>query len=453
MDGGMGIGGINVEKDEYVDSKFDLFGNTDYEVGIKKTVSQTFRPQSITTSKGPFSFLIPSDPDKFTNAESLRLHGKMRIMKRDTNTGALSDLNTEQVAPVNNVFNSLWSSIIIKLNGCETNDPSSKWYEYKAYFENHLSYSSPSKEKVLSYKGYYKDTPGKFDEHGDSTNATASQNVGFEQRKRMFAGSKWVYFCINLHSDITTLRKYLPPGIKIELDFKRNDNEFCLLSDKTVDNFSIELGDMRIKVDRIIASEKVMDVYKKSKENNMNPRLPIDRSLLKTYTVTAGRSDLSEYNIITGNQLPEQVIVAIVDHEAHEGNIEKNPFNFKDFDISEASLVVNGMHEPHDLYKLNKAENDIVDIYASFLENTGISTDDREFGITMEDYYGGSFILAWDRTQDKCNRFHRHISDSGSISINLKTRQALANGVTVVIYATYSNDLIIEGDKVITKAF
>ena len=54
-------------------------------------------------------------------------------MKRDTNSGALSDLNTEQVAPVNNVFNSLWSSIIIKLNGCEINDPSSKWYVYKAF--------------------------------------------------------------------------------------------------------------------------------------------------------------------------------------------------------------------------------------------------------------------------------------------------------------------------------
>ena len=134
------------------------------------------------------------------------------------------------------------------------------------------------------------------------------------------------------------------------------------------------------------------------------------------------------------------MIVAIVDHEAHEGNIEKNPFNFKDFDISEASLVVNGIHEPQELYKLNKTLNDNVDMYASFLENTGISTDDREFGITMEDYYGGNFILVWDRTQDKCNRFHRHISDSGAISINLKTRTVLTNSVTVIIYATYSKD-------------
>ena len=453
MDVGIGIGGMNVEKDEFVDSKFDLFGKTDYEVGIKKSVSQTFRPLSTTNSNGPFSFLIPSDPDKFTNVESLRLHGKMRIMKKDASTNALSNLTTEFVAPVNNIFNSLWSSINTKLNGCEITDPSSKWYAYKAYFEDHLSYSSPTKENGLSYKGYYKDTPNKFDDVGDSVNGKASLNDGFLKRKAMFAGSKWVYFCINLHTDITTLRKYIPPEIKIEMEFQRNTPEFCLLSDKPAVNYAIELADMRLKVDRIIPSEKIMNFYKKNKQNNLNPRLPIDRSLLKTYTVTGGRYDLSEYNIITGNQLPEQVIVAIVDEDAHNGNIAKNPFHFKDYDLSEASLVVNGIHEPQELYKLNKTLNDNVDMYASFLENTGISTDDREFGITMEDYYGGNFILVWDRTQDKCNRFHRHLSDTGSISINLKTRTVLPSSVTVIIYATYSKDLIIEGDRVLTAAF
>ena len=89
--------------------------------------------------------------------------------------------------------------------------------------------------------------------------------------------------------------------------------------------------------------------------------------------------------------------------------IKKNPFNFKDYDLSEASIVVNGVHEPQELYKSNKSEEDKVDMYANFLENTGISTDDREFGITMDDYYGGSLMLVWDRTPDKCNIFHRHI--------------------------------------------
>ena len=437
MDAGIGIGGLNAEREEFSDSKFDLFAKTEYEVGVKKCFSQTFRPLTTSSSQGPFSFLIPSDPEKFTNAESLRLHGRMRIMKRNSANGAISKLTTEYVSPINNVFNSLWASVNTKLNGCEISDPSSKWYAYKAYFENHLSYSSSSKNNILSFERYVADTATKFDDVGDSTSTTQSTNDGFLKRKQMFATSKWVYFCVNLHIDITTLRKYIPPGIKIELDFERNPDSFCLLSDKGVDNFAIELEDLRLKVDRIVQGDSITNFYKRSIENKMQPRLPMDRSLLKTYTVTTGRAELSEYNIITGAQLPEQVIVAIVDEDAHRGVIGKNPFCFKDYDLSEASIVVNGVHEPQELYKLNKTEEDKVDMYANFLENTGISTDDREFGITMDDYYGGSFMLVWDRTPDKCNRFHRHTTYSGSLSVNLKTRTPLDRTVTVIIYATY----------------
>ena len=453
MDAGIGIGGLNNAQEEFAHSKFDLFGKTEYEIGVKKCISQTFRPLTTSSSDGPFSFLIPADPEKFTDAESLRLHGKMRIRKKSLADGTLSNLNEDYVSPVNNVFNSLWSSVNTKLNGCEISDPSSKWYAYKAYFENHLSYSSPSKNNILSFKGYVADTAGKFDDVGNSGATTPSLNDGFVKRKEMFKDSKWVYFCVNLHIDITTLRKLIPPGIKIELDFERNPDSFCLLSDKAVGNYAIELEDLRLKVDRIIPGDSIMNFYRASLQKKIQPRLPIDRSMLKTYTVTSGTSDLSEYNIITGAQLPEQVIVAIVGEDAHRGNIKKNPFKFEDYNISEASLVVNGVHEPHELYKLNKTIEDRVDMYANFLENTGISTDDREFGITMQDYYGGSFMLVWDRTPDKCNRFHRHISDSGSISINLKTREPLQQTVTVVIYATYSKDLIIDGERVLTDAF
>ena len=112
---------------------------------LKKIIIQTFRPISTSSSMGPFSFIIPNDPEKFTNIESLRLHGKMRIGKKDGDKFA--NLNGENVSTVNNIFNSLWSSISTKLNGYEITDPSSHWYAYKSYFENHLSYSSSSKKK------------------------------------------------------------------------------------------------------------------------------------------------------------------------------------------------------------------------------------------------------------------------------------------------------------------
>ena len=105
------------------------------------------------------------------------------------------------------------------------------------------------------------------------------------------------------------------------------------------------------------------------------------------------------------------------------------------------------------VYNLDKTTGDITDLYAQFLENSGISIDDREIGISIDDYYGGSFILAWDRTQDKCNRYHRHVMDSGSMSINIKTKSPLEKTVTVIIYATYTRDLELVDDRVITEVF
>ena len=167
MDSGIGIGGLSTGKDELASSQFDLFDNIELETGVKKMHTQTFRPISSTSSRGPFTFEIPADPEKFTDAESIRWHGRMRIRKNTANV--LGNIAVdENVSTVNNIFNSLWSSINVSLNGTEITDPSSRWYSYKSYFENHLSYSSATKEKILSFKGYIKDTPLHFDNVGNA---------------------------------------------------------------------------------------------------------------------------------------------------------------------------------------------------------------------------------------------------------------------------------------------
>jgi len=231
------------------------------------------------------------------------------------------------------------------------------------------------------------------------------------------------------------------------MELQRNSDAFCLLSPKPENSFAIELKDLKVKLNRYLPSLSVKTFYENKLRSGAKPLLPMDRSLLKTYTVKSGTSDLSHYNIISGRQLPEQVIIGIVKETAHRGDIAKNPFNFQDFGLKEASLVVNGVHEPSEPYKLDIAGGDKVDLYASFLENTGVSTDDREFGISMSDYYGGSLLLVWDRSPDKCNRFHRHEMDSGSIDVNLKTKTPLTETVTVIIYATYSTDIQIDADN------
>lgn len=166
--------------------------------------------------------------------------------------------------------------------------------------------------------------------------------------------------------------------------------------------------------------------------------------------VQSGSNDLSHYNIITGHQLPEQIIIGMVNETAHTGDIEKNPFNFQHFDCSEASLVVNGIHEPAEPYKIDISAKNYVNLYSDFLLNTGISNEDRDFGLHEGDYLGGNFFIVFDRSKEKCNRFHRHPHDSGTIDVHIRTRTNLPNTVTVLVYATYSSEIIIDDTNTVS---
>ena len=134
----------------------------------------------------------------------------------------------------------------------------------------------------------------------------------------------------------------------------------------------------------------------------------------------------------------------MVDSTAHSGDIEKNPFNFKHYDCSEASIVVNGIHEPAEGFKIDINAGNYIDLYTDFLLNTGVDNEDRDLGINLEDYIGGNFFIVFDRSKDKCNRYHRHPHDSGSIDINIRTKSNITDTVTVLVYATYSSEIIID---------
>ena len=83
MDSGLGIGGLSLGKDEVSSSAFDLFSNIEVENSIKAATKVTARPIATTTSRGPFNFCFPADPEKWTDCESLRLSGKVTLLKGD----------------------------------------------------------------------------------------------------------------------------------------------------------------------------------------------------------------------------------------------------------------------------------------------------------------------------------------------------------------------------------
>ena len=88
------------------------------------------------------------------------------------------------------------------------------------------------------------------------------------------------------------------------------------------------------------------------------------------------------------------------------------------------------------------------------MKNTGGSfIDSQSVNLTEDAYYGGQFMLAFDRTKSRDNRFRRTVPDSGTISINLKLASPLEENIVVVIYSTYTSQLDLNQEEVTTTTF
>ena len=288
MDSGLGIGGLSLSKDEVASSSFDLFSGIEIENSIQKASKIVVRPIASTGSKGPFKFLFPADPTKWTDCETLRLSGRVKLKKNTA--GVLSDFTDQEneISTVNNFFQSLFSSIDCTINGVEITDPSKNWYPYKAYLETLLSYSKTTKEGRFRSHCFYKDTSEKYDSIGAINQAklttAQSANDGYNLRKDFFHNSQTRYFNIPLHVDICTLRKYLPPNTKLELEFHRSPDAFSLLSPFSADQCEIVIEDIALSLTRYTPSTQIKSFHSNKLSSLKRQLLPIDRTLIRTYT-------------------------------------------------------------------------------------------------------------------------------------------------------------------------
>lgn len=194
----------------------------------------------------------------------------------------------DEISTVNNFYQSLFSSVSCVLNGVEITDPSGNWYSYKAYLETILSFSKSTKDGRLTSQCYFNDIKETFDSIGTVDNnkktTVISGNAGYIKRKAFFHRSKTRYFNIPLHSDICTLRKYLPPNSKLEFEFIRSPDAFSLLTPYDGDDCKIIIEDLSLSLTRYTPSTPIYKFHTENLSKQKKQVLPIDRSLIKTYT-------------------------------------------------------------------------------------------------------------------------------------------------------------------------
>ena len=173
-------------------------------------------------------------------------------------------------------------------------------------------------------------------------------------------------------------------------------------------------------------------------------KYPIRRVICKTFTIPSGYLDVSHEKLFTG-QLPSRLVIGCVDNTAYNGDVSKNPFNFKHFSLSELMVYLDGQQQSIKPLSLNFTSDQYVSAFMSMFTGVGKANADEGIDVDRLDYPNGFALYAFDLTPDLSEDDHFNLTRQGSVRVDLKFAAALPNTVTVVAYAEFQN--IIELDR------
>ena len=448
---GIGVGGLANSREDYSTSRYNLFAPFTFEQEVVSFRTATYVPTTVRDNYDgtmQIVFDIPGETQDWTKLKTFELHGRIKV--RNKTKGA--NPAAECFSLINNWPHALFSDVSIKLAQSDISDPTRMPYPYKAILETLLVNDKTYQETVMSADGFIKDNDAEKDNQIDAY--TDAPDSGFSKRSIGLRGGGYKEFCIPLHNDVITATRDLPPGHAIEVRLTRNADKFVMWNGhNNNDDYEIILTDLRLTLEKVKLVDSIFNAYYNKVGGERKAEIPFTRNFIRSYTTRANQLDWSYPNFITNNrQLPETVYVVFVPLGAYEGDKHKNPFNFKQLKFQEASLIINGIHEPTtpltnvmDRYRMK-------DMYDYFLNNTGRDHfNSNSVNISMEEYYEkGYFILAWDRTPSGNNRFTRSTMGYGTISLNLKLATQLEEGekYQVIVYCSYSDSIKIDGTHI-----
>ena len=423
-----------------------IFPNYEDHLLDKKKISECFSgnfheilyPLNYSSKQGPWQYHSPQDDKHFIDLNTLTWNGKIRVInKKDPSTPVITANGTKDItcSVVNNFIHSTVSKITYQLNDFQMGDSAPKSYSYRAYMDNLLSFSKGAKQQSLKYHGFEQDTPGSFE---DVNKLTANnKNSGFKKRSELFCTPNYFHFSVKLRIDLANIDQFLQPGVQLRFEIERNSDAFALLSDVGDDvTFEFEMKDSTLEFDKMIPTPDYLNHFER---NILQEPLiySYDKSQIHYFPYTANVNDLSIYSMFHTDKLPSYLVFGLVDNDAFDGSVSKNPYNFQHFNLKEFYLLVNGISVPTQPVKLDITSMDYHQTYVNeFLDKLKLKNSNDSIGISADDWINGSFFWIVDLNVDKCCNFHEHNSKGGTIHLKLQTKTALPKTTRLIVYST-----------------
>src|SRR5678815_253578 len=414
-------------------SELDLFSMNPTQISVTETNFISINPiHSITNTDVPLEFNIPGTSDQYLDPSNVFLYLKTKLTKPDGTDLPSSDDHI--VYTESNFLYTCFNQIEVYLNETSLGASASN-YPYRSYIEHLLNYSDDAKQSYLHSCCFY--SPKDVNHHIDRATKTTNNTYEFYGR---------------LNGDIFSQERLILPAVDTRIRLTRSSSKFTLKINSKPAATAVCPEPIFKLLEAYLYVRKVKLLPQRHLEIersllNTTAKYPIRRVETKLFNFTQGLSSINIPYIVNGN-LPQKVIIGIVEHEAYSGHYKKSPYKFTHFGLRGLSLHVNGQPYGRDYEMLyNDPQSLCSRPFYDLIANT-VSCNDSGTGIDLEEYAKNSNLYAYDLTADlsACNANHLNILRKGILGLSLSFSGSLQSPITVLVYLEHPQ--LIEIDRV-----
>lgn len=427
-------------------SELDLFTHPPYQTGIQSSRWVEYTPTlNYNNGQLPIYIEIPSTRGEYIDLSNIYHYMRLSIVKSSTGAKISS---ADEIGPINYIHNTLFKNVDVKFN--KTLVSMNCDYAYRSEIESHLNFNRDAKESHLLSSLWIEDEYEEMDniklnQPTPSAPASATEetkpvvqeihrNMGLVNRKEVFVNNSVIEVYGRPHLDICNLNKFLVDNVDVEFKFTKNKDEFCLMGQQ---GYKIKIEDFMLIVRKVKVSDKVLLGHAMALEK-ANAFYPISRVDVQGRTINMGVISDKFENVVKG-PLPQRIIIGMVESEAYNGSLSKNPFNYQHFNIQELSVSIDGENSPYQPLSLNYNDNDnlrfIRGYYSLISLESGIQNS-----IKPMDYMHGYNLYGFNLSPDGCiNTDHFNLEKTGNLRISFKFSTPLEKAVTAILYFEYEN--------------
>ena len=152
--------------------------------------------------------------------------------------------------------------------------------------------------------------------------------------------------------------------------------------------------------------------------------------------------------------MPVRLNVGLVSNEAYNGKINKNPFNFHHYNLNYLCILKGGVMIPSKPLTPDFQSKLYAREYLTLFTDLNRYHCSQNINIAYSEYDEGYTLFAFDLTQDyDASGAHVSITQNENLTIDLKFSIALAETVSLIIYAEYRNTIEIDKSRSVYTDF